>query len=270
MEMAVAEAGSARGARRSVRGNRGIVRVPKTAELVANRLRRQIVKGQLKEGDSLPPEAELVASFGVSRPTLREAFRILESESLISVTRGSRGGARVHLPDLRNAARRAGLLLQVRGVTLADVQEARMILEPPCARLLAERRDRDAVRSLRAVIEQERTEINDAHGFAELSTHFHELVVELGGNQTLSLLVSLIHDIVEMHAEASLERTAQSGSEEATQRRRRAIRSHEKLVALVEAGEGERAERHWRNHMDVAGKLILNAVGAKTVVDLLE
>jgi GntR family transcriptional repressor for pyruvate dehydrogenase complex len=245
------------------------VRVPKTAELVANRLRRQIVKGQLKEGESLPPEAELIVQFGVSRPTLREAFRILESESLISVTRGSRGGARVHLPDPRTAARRAGILLQVRGVTLADVQEARMILEPPCARLLAARRDRDAIRRLSALIEQEKIEVEDAHAFAELSTSFHELVVELGGNQTLSLLVSLLHDIVEIHAEASLERSADAGAA-ALGSRRRAIRSHEKLVRLAEMGDAERAERHWRNHIDVASKLVLNTVGAKTVVDLLE
>ena len=265
----MAEAETSRGAARDRRTS-GPVRVPKTAELVANRLRRQIVKGQLKEGESLPPEAELVTQFGVSRPTLREAFRILESESLISVTRGSRGGARVHLPDARNAARRAGLLLQVRGVTLADVQEARMILEPPCARMLAERRDRDALRRLRSVIEQEKSHADDAHAFAELSTQFHELIVELGGNQTLSLLVGLLHDIVEMHAEASLERSAQGNGSAATASRRRAIRSHEKLVGLVEAGDGERAERHWRNHVEVASKLILNAVGAKTVVDLLE
>jgi DNA-binding FadR family transcriptional regulator len=246
------------------------VRVPKTAELVANRLRRQIVTGALKEGASLPPEAELVEQFGVSRPTLREAFRILESESLISVTRGSRGGARVHLPDLRTAARRVGLLLQVRGVTLADVQAARAIVEPPCARMLAERRDRDALRALRALIDEERARVEDHHAFAELSTRFHELVVELGGNQTLALLVSLIHDIVEIHAETSMERAAASGAKDAVGRRRRAIRSHEKLVALIEAGDGERAERHWRNHIEIAGKLILDSVGAKTIVDLLE
>lgn len=264
----MAEAGAARGARRVGRGDAGIVRVPKTAELVANRLRRQIVRGQLAQGDSLPAEAELVAQFGVSRPTLREAFRILESEGLISVTRGSRGGARVHLPELRTAAWRVGLLLQVRGVTLADVHEARRIIEPPCARLLAERGDGAPLRKLRALTEQERAVIGDAHAFAELSTRFHELVVELGGNHTLALLVGLIHDIVEMHAQASLERADEAGSDAA--RRRRAIRSHEKLVALIEAGDGERAERHWRNHIEVAGKIFLGSVGAKTVVELLE
>ena len=72
------------------------IRVPKTSEIVANHIRGQIVRGELREGDSLPPEGQLMTSFGISRPTLREAFRILEAESLISVVRGSRSGARVH------------------------------------------------------------------------------------------------------------------------------------------------------------------------------
>ena len=46
------------------------VRVPKTAELVAGNLRRQIITGELQEGDALPPESELTEHFGVSRPTL--------------------------------------------------------------------------------------------------------------------------------------------------------------------------------------------------------
>ena len=70
------------------------VRVPKTAELVAGRIRRSIVTGELRTGDSLPSEAHLITDFQVSRPTIREAIRILESEGLISVSRGARGRAR--------------------------------------------------------------------------------------------------------------------------------------------------------------------------------
>src|SRR5437879_1261153 len=100
------------------------MRVPKTAELVAAYLRRQIVRGELVEGDALPPEAQLMGQFGVSRPTLREAFRVLESESLILVRRGSRSGARVQPPAIGVAAQYAAFLLQVRGVTLKDVYDA--------------------------------------------------------------------------------------------------------------------------------------------------
>ena len=80
------------------------VRVPKAGELVAAQLRRQIVTGELSPGDPLPSEAALMDKYGVSRPTLREAFRILESESIIRVLRGAHGGARVLAPSTEVAA----------------------------------------------------------------------------------------------------------------------------------------------------------------------
>jgi GntR family transcriptional repressor for pyruvate dehydrogenase complex len=127
----------------SVRGPVGQrVRAPKTAELIASHLRGQIVRGELPTGQTLPSEGALMETFGVSRPTLREAFRILETESLINVRRGSRGGARVVAPDVAVAARYVGLLLQVTRTTIADVQQARMVIEPAAAGLLASRRTR--------------------------------------------------------------------------------------------------------------------------------
>ncbi len=260
-------------ARRSIKRNGGLagairnpnpVRVPKTAELVAARIRRQIVRGELTDGEPLLPETELMAEFGVSRPTLREAIRILESESLVSVTRGSRGGARVHPPNIRVAARYAGFLLQHAGATLEDVQAARVVVEPPAARLLAERRNGRAAHELREVIAQEERVLDDAHAFAALSTRFHELLMELAGNQTLALVVGMLHDIVEMHAESSMSRHL---NVKAT---RRAIRSQKKLVDLIEAGDTEGAEQHWRNHVRQAGQATLDHGGRKSVVDLFD
>src|SRR4029450_11176652 len=121
------------------------VRVPKTAELVSAKIRNRIVRGELREGDALPPEPVLMQQFGVSRPTLREAFRILESEGLIEVRRGARGGARVRRPEDDVVARYAGLLLQYRGTTVSDVFDARARLEAPAARMLASRRSRKGV-----------------------------------------------------------------------------------------------------------------------------
>src|SRR6266516_3287083 len=132
------------------------LRIPKMAELVAQQLRRQIVAGELREGDALPSEASLMAQFGVSRPTLREAFRVLESEGLISVRRGAHGGARVQIPNGEAAARYAGLVLEYRGTTLEDVYDARNIIEPPCAALLAKRRTQADLTRLRKELDQAR------------------------------------------------------------------------------------------------------------------
>ena len=162
-----------------------VFRAPKTAELIAIHLRRQIVRGELKPGETLPPEMQLVGQFGVSRPTLREAFRILEAETLLSVRRGSRGGAQVMSPDVSVAARNIGLLLQIQGTTIDDVYQARMISEPPCAALLAKRRTQQDIDDLTEVVEKLKAEVAaretfvpDPDTWSRLTYRFHELILQ--------------------------------------------------------------------------------------------
>src|SRR5206468_3930986 len=107
----------------------GPLQMPKAAALVATRVRRRIVRGELKADDALPPEAELMRQFGISRPTLREALRILEAEGLISVRRGARGGARVQAPSPEAAVNYVGLLLEFEHTSVADVLATQAVLE---------------------------------------------------------------------------------------------------------------------------------------------
>jgi GntR family transcriptional repressor for pyruvate dehydrogenase complex len=79
------------------------VHVPKAAELVAEALRARILRRQLLPGDRLPAESALMEQFGVSRPTLREALRLLEAQELLEVRRGARGGGVVRQPSTRPA-----------------------------------------------------------------------------------------------------------------------------------------------------------------------
>jgi DNA-binding FadR family transcriptional regulator len=81
------------------------VRVPKTAELVATEIRNAILAGSLRPGDRLPPENALMSTFGVSRPSLREALRLLEAEELLDIRRGAQGGAVVRRPSALPALR---------------------------------------------------------------------------------------------------------------------------------------------------------------------
>jgi DNA-binding FadR family transcriptional regulator len=239
------------------------VRVPKTAELIAGQLRSRIVRGELGEGDSLPPESELMAQFGVSRPTLREAFRILEHEALITVHRGARGGARVHVPDSDVAARHAGLVLQYRSATLADVFEARAIVEAPAAAMLASRRDRAtaAKRLDRSLAEQREDIASPWRGPA-----FHGLVVELAGNQTLLLLTTMLEYIQEGAARSVLEH--QPGD---SRQARRGFEAHERLIELVRAGDAVEAEAMWRRHLIEVGASFQKAHGGgATVLDVLD
>jgi DNA-binding FadR family transcriptional regulator len=235
-------------------------------QLIADELRASIVAGELTEGDSLGREPDLVERFGVSRPSLREALRILETEGLVTVLRGVRGGVVVHEPDERMTARTAALVLQARNVSLADVFEARGLLEPIAAKVVATMRGRrGAIRELRDLIHAEEAVVDDPEQFGVANASFHERLVSLAGNQTLSIVAGMLNEIV-ARAVTAVSRADDVVGSVAT--RRRGIRSQERLLELLEAGDGERAEEHWRSHLQVVGRVMLGQ-DASTVVDLL-
>jgi len=159
--------------------------------MVAAELRHQIVSGRLKPGDKLHPENVLQAEFEISRPTLREALRLLESESLINISRGQHGGARVSSIDLGAAARQVGVFLQIEGTTLQDVWLARTIIEPPAVGLLAALRNPAAFAELEANIAAAREAAQrDPLRYAELSAEFSLLVTRHCGNKTINLFAA--------------------------------------------------------------------------------
>ena len=239
------------------------VRVPKMAELVASQLRRQIVRGELAEGEALPSEAALMAQFHVSRPTLREAFRVLESEALITVRRGARGGARVQLPKPEVAARYAGLILQHRGTTLEDLYVARSLIEPQAVGLLARSRTAEDIARLRAAVEEEPSD--DRGQIVRAHEHFHALLIELTGNQTLQVLIGILEHLTDTADWSRLH--PDQTSDEVNRDSRRSLRAHHKVIELIEAGDDDAAEDLWRRHL-VAAKEYLSHSDVTTVLDL--
>ncbi len=127
---------------------------PTAGQLVADNIRRKIILGEFRDGDFLPNESQLLAQYGVSRPVLREAIRILQSESLLTIRRGSKGGARINAPRPEPVARQAGGLLQYGHTTVFDVFRARAIIEPPAVRLLAYNATPLTIKRLREALEQ--------------------------------------------------------------------------------------------------------------------
>jgi DNA-binding FadR family transcriptional regulator len=241
------------------------VRSPKTAELVAGTLRRMVVDGQLKDGDFLPNEAELMAHFGVSRPTLREAVRVLESERLVEVRRGSRTGARVRVPGPEIVARPAGLLLEVSGATIADLMTARSGIEPMAARLLAENGTPEAFDELENMLADDIPAGWQSGRLAETTGAFHRRVVELSGNATLSIIAGMLHEITVRHnAFIFKERRPVSKADYD-----KLMRSYRRLMQLLRSGDGAAAEAHWRKHLDTARELLLKGLETVKIRDVM-
>jgi GntR family transcriptional repressor for pyruvate dehydrogenase complex len=236
-------------------------------EQVAAQLRLLIVNGELADGDALGREPDLVARFGVSRPSLREALRILETEGLIEVLRGVRGGVFVRAPSFRMTARTAAMVLRAQNVSLADVFEARYLLEPPAARAIASRRRgrQSAVDALTSLIEREESVIDDHETFGLVNHEFHETLMDLAGNQTLSVVAGTLNEIL---AGALIAVSRADKDLAASSTRRRDLRSQRRLVDLLNAGDSDGAEKHWRKHMSYLSRNMLRA-GATALVDLI-
>jgi GntR family transcriptional repressor for pyruvate dehydrogenase complex len=242
------------------------VRIPKASVVVAERIRRAIVRGEFQPEQALPNETELMALYEVSRPIVREALRIIESESLIKVKRGAGGGARVRRPDIAVAARHTALLLQLEGATLEDLFEARSLLEPASVRRLATLRPADAIERLKQCHQDELAVVADLAAYPLAAAQFHEQVIELAGNKTMAILGRLLLEIVE-----TLNRTsfALLNGEGAKIARDAADCWHGPLIDMIEAGDVDRAVAHWQRHLEQAAQLTLKEFGHATVVDLL-
>ena len=225
---------------------------PRLAEMVADILRERIVSGQLQDGASLPRQEDLLQEFRVSRPSLREALRILESEGLVTIHRGNLGGATVHVPRVGNAAYSVGLVLQSRGVQLADVRNALQAIEPVCAGLCAARDDRheEVLPQLRLLHEEALAAVNDPLEFTAASRRFHEGLVQSCGNETLKLVVGALESLWTTREEAWARDADQSGGFPDPRRRLTGTRAHERILKYVADGDVGRVQRQVRLHLE--------------------
>lgn len=243
-----------------------VARPPKTSEVVAGEIRRRIIRGELREGDVLPVEVELCETFGVSKPTLREAFRILESEALISIRQGDRRGPTVHEPTTRTASRYVGVLLQHRGTSIRDVDVAFEMILPVAAARLAARHGAGEMTRLRAHVDDLAAAWDDFPRFLELLAGFNYLLLDLTGNTTIAILGRLLSDIVTLHITAM--------AEEWGGRRRESfveggISGCRQLVDLIDAGDAAGAELFWTAQLERADRLALQLEGGDHLLDML-
>ena len=237
----------------------------KASEVVADKIRAMIAQGRLRPGDSLPSETKLMATFGIARPTMREVIRILESDGLVEVRAGARGGAVVRPLTVVSMARRMGLHLQASQTPMEDVLEAQTVIEPGAARLAAARRTADQLAAMRACVEQIRGG-QRLDEFAPRAARFHSLIIESSGNATLKALGGLLSALL---TEQYAETLADSDDRIAPAVIESSLVWYEQLVDAIEAGDGDAAEQIWRRHQHMARYLAADVfAGRNSVVTL--
>ncbi|MET0896684.1 MAG: GntR family transcriptional regulator [Mycobacterium sp.] len=251
--------------------SRSAIRQPRVAEIVASRLREDILTGRLKEGDVLPTQESLFSQFGVSPPAVREAIHLLETDGLVSVRRGNMGGAVVHQPSADRTAHMISMVLQARSATPADVSGALLRLEPICAGMCADREDRltEVVPYLEAQIDSQTTEFDDLAQYVPNARRFHEALVSRCGNEPMILLIGSLELIWSAHESAVWsddgDGGAPDGSAGAHQTRRAALRDHQRLLEAIRDGDSPRAVALAQDHLAAARRHTLAFGTGRTI-----
>ncbi len=243
------------------------IRQPRVAEIVASRIREDILSGRIKEGDVLPSQEALLAEFGVSPPALREAIHILETDGLISVRRGNMGGAVVHPPSAERTAHMISMVLQTRSATPADVSGALLHLEPICAGMCAARPDRmtEVVPYLQAEIDLQTQQFDNHARYVPNARRFHEALVSRCGNEPMILLIGSLELIWSVHESKVWSDETNTSDPMERKTMRAALRDHQRLLDAIRDCNEARAVKLAQDHLSVARRNTLAAGADKTI-----
>ena len=215
------------------------------SEQVAVEIQHHIQEEGLGPGDFLGREEDLASEFGVSRPTLREALKLLASGNLIRASKGPGGGifvARTAAQGIsRSLSDAIAMMLETGAVTLDELLEARLLLEVPLAGQAAYQPDERIVQALReALVTEAEAEAGDTETRAAMDMEIHRTLAAAGGNRMVQALTDWIFDVVQPSLIEILEpAVVKSAIQE----------QHEALLAAVEKGDPARAERAMKDHL---------------------
>jgi GntR family transcriptional regulator, transcriptional repressor for pyruvate dehydrogenase complex len=227
------------------RSRPGATPIRGASEQVAVQIQHQIQRDGLGPDDFLGREEDLAAEFGVSRPTLREALKLLASGNLIRANKGPGGGifvARTATQGIsRSLSDSIAMMLETGAATLEELLDARLILEVPLAGRAAHRADAAVVQRLRdAVSAEAAADPDDVEALAAADGEVHRTIAAAAGNRMTEALLGWVFEVLQPSLIAALHGAVVHSA---------VVEQHEALLAAVEKNDPARAERAMKDHL---------------------
>lgn len=207
---------------------------------VSKAIEKKILSRSLRPGDNLPSEAELAQQFGLNRSTIREGLRQLEMGRLINRRQGSKKFF-VNCPGPNDVAADVSRVMHLNEVTFAEVWQAMMILEPECARLVAQKADKNDLAKLGEVIDGLATQGDDFAEAVDQAVEFFRLLAELTGNRVLVLTQAPLCHLLRPSLVLMVGKVPQA--------RQRIKHAQEKILEACAARRLEEAQDWMRKHI---------------------
>ena len=235
------------------------VPVQKASEAIYAQIASMILSGQIKPGERLPSERSMMEMLGRSRPTIREALRMLERNGLIKTVPGSRG-AIVMRPDLLSVEEPLENLLNLSVISYSELLEYRRLNEVASAGWAAERRTEEDLRRIRSQLEAFSTEQGSFDDFSTLDIAFHQAIAEAGHNKVASMVDKVIHRLVSNILDGAYSKKSEPDRKLMMEQIRA---SHGILFEAISSGDAATAREAMEEHMRLFEQDVLNEMAAK-------
>src|SRR3954447_22571455 len=221
------------------------------SEHIAQEIRHYVERNGLKPGDRIGTEHELAREFGVSRPTLREALRLLAGSHLIRVSQGRAGGIFVantaNQGMGRNVTEAIAAMLATESVSLHELLEARIYLEVPLAGLAAENADGRVARQLEAAIAEPEGNDPASDEFRAADGRFHHVLAQAAGNDLMLAFTGWILEVLQPSLIEYIG-SAIDGSE--------ILDQHRRILRAIRRGQPAAAQRAMRQHIEYLRRIV--------------
>jgi len=212
------------------------------AENVAQQLLERILAAGLEPGSTFATEAELLGQFNVSRPTLRESLKLLESQGILELRPGPRGGIIVRRPSIDMLTHGLSVFLRLHEVPFVTVLKAREVIEPALAfEAVLNGTERDFA-ELQASIERMKglDAQTDQEAFLEENRVFHGIIARASGNKVLEVF---------WHTISILAHGEQHGVRYTVGNQAHVIKAHQRILDACRARDGEAAAAAMEKHV---------------------
>jgi len=175
------------------------VRPARISQTIVDQIKEAIFQKRIKTGDKLPSERQMMEQFETSRVTVREALKNLENSGILDIRRGTQGGAFVRDPDVKFISGFLQDLFSMGNITVFDLTEARMAVEPFSVKIATERIKEDSLEQIKQNIRETRECLKSHHATDArlLTLEYHRLIAQASGNPVIFFMVDSIMDIME-------------------------------------------------------------------------
>lgn len=231
------------------------VSLNRASQAIVEQIKALLREGRLAPGDRLPSERDLCQQFGVSRVTVREALRILETSGLITIKVGARGGAFVTSPSTEQVGAGLADLMTLSLLTAEEVTEARLVFEIGIVPLVVQRATSWDITRLRQMTDEHKRAMKAGVYTMDMSADFHTAVAGCTHNAAIEMLVQSFHgpllmSLIEAKTVAPLMGRA-------------GVTEHVGFIDAVEAKDAQKAEKIMRAHLERTAKRVRRTAPAE-------